>query len=257
MTVAQEKKAAKKEITKSIRDLLNFKITVPLGNPSYKLLHTNQFITTQLPPDFVLENFGIIGQKLASEATRSTTYVTNRWYVESITITNNGKDAKMELELNPFASPRTQYKDNYASFSKAYQDATKSTASSSSTAKTTTTKKDTKKSIQQALDEVGHLMEKKKYKRHTFSDYKNFVKYGYGDCWAGAYFVACQLQKRGVKARILDYPTSQSSHHRSVQYKNAKGKWVPFPYKNYKIHSYFRTYSTKGRVIKNNCPKNL
>ena len=41
----EEKKAAKKEITKNIRDLLNFKITVPLGNPSYKLLHTNQFIT--------------------------------------------------------------------------------------------------------------------------------------------------------------------------------------------------------------------
>jgi hypothetical protein len=143
MTIAQEKKAAKKEITKSIRDLLNFKITVPLGNPNYKLLHTNQFITTQLPSDFVLENFGIIGQKLASEATRSTTYVTNRWYVEAITITNNGKDAKMELELNPFASPRTQYKDNYTSFSKAYQDAQQkqTTTSPISTNKTNKTNK--------------------------------------------------------------------------------------------------------------------
>lgn len=253
MTVAQEKKAAKKEITKSIRDFLTMKITLPLGNSNYKLLHTNQFLFTELPEDFILENFGIIGQKLSSSANRSSGYKVNRWYIEAVTITNNGDDATIELDVNPFATSITEYKDNDESFSKAYSDAI--TKNEKTTSKKADNKSTSKKTIKEALDEVGHLMEKKKYKRHTFSDYKNFVKHGYGDCWAGAYFVACELEKRGVTARIINYKTSLSNNHRSVQYKNEKGNWVDFPYKNYKIDKNFRNYSNKGKVIKNNCSK--
>ena len=60
-----------------------------------------------------------------------------------------------------------------------------------------------------------------------------------------------------MQARIIQYATSQSDAHRSVQYKNKNGKWVNFPYKKFKIHSWFHAYASKGAVIPNNCPKNL
>ena len=252
--LVSEKTKAKEEITKGVRDLVTFNITIPLGNPNYKLLHTNKFLTTSFPSDFVLENFGIIAQKLNSDATRNSGYNKYNWYVEEITVTNDGNNAKMEIGLNPFATSMAEYKDEYKNFTNAYSEAIKQQNNSSSS-KTTSTKKLTTK---QALDECGKLLAKKKYKRGTYSDYKNFVKYGYGDCWAGAYYLACQLEKRGVKARILNYKTSASDNHRSVQYKNDSGKWVNFPYNDYSgINKNFKAYSSKGKVISNNCPKNI
>lgn len=251
---------AKKEITKSVRDLVKFDITVPVGNPNYKLLHTNKFLTTTFPSDFPLENLEIIGMKMNSSDTRYSGYNKSNFYIEEITVTNDGDTAKIDIKLNPFASSLSSYRDNYEGYYRAYNDA-KNNQENNTTSNTTSSKKQTltvaqkKKKIKKALDDVGELMEKKRYKRYTFSDYKNFVKYGYGDCWAGAYFVACQLERRGVKARILNYKTSASNNHRSVQYKNEKGKWVNFPYDNYKINANFKAYSSKGRIIPNNCPK--
>lgn len=139
MTVAQEKKAAKKEITKSVREMLSMKITLPLGNPNYKLIHTNQFLFTEMPEEFILENFGVVAQALNSSANRSSGYKINRWYIESVTITNDGDNATMELEVNPFATSITSYKDNDASFSKAYSDAVSKNNSSSTEANKTKT----------------------------------------------------------------------------------------------------------------------
>lgn len=49
---------AKEKITESIRDLYTAKITLPLGNPNLKLVHTNQFLFTELPTGvFELDNF--------------------------------------------------------------------------------------------------------------------------------------------------------------------------------------------------------
>lgn len=128
-----EKNEAKKEITKSIRDLLTFNITLPLGNPNYKLIHTNKFITTKLPEDFVVENFAIIGKKLNSADTRYSGYTLNNWYVETQTITNDGENAKIELGLNPFASSITSYQTAYEDFVKAYSDAISKNNSSNTT----------------------------------------------------------------------------------------------------------------------------
>ena len=64
--MVSEKTAAKEEITKSLRDLLTFNITVPLGNPNYKLVHTNKYITTKLPTDFILDNLLPITPKLSN-----------------------------------------------------------------------------------------------------------------------------------------------------------------------------------------------
>ena len=259
MGAALSKAKSKEQIGNSVRDLYTAKITLPLGNPNLKLVHTNQFLFTELPEYvFELANLDAISTALNSTYTRYSGYVLNRWYVEGVKINNDGKTAKMELSVNPFASTLLKFRDEKTNFVKAYTDATTSkTSNSGSTGKTV--KYTTKKvDITKAINEVGKLMEKKKYKRYTFSDYNNFVKHGYGDCHAGAYFVACQLQKRGVKARIISYKTGQSGDHRSVQYKNKKGNWVNFPYKKFKIHSWFHAYDAdKWTVIPNNCPKNL
>ena len=264
MSAALSKAKAKEQMVNSVRDLETVKITIPLGNPNLKLVHTNQMLFTELPEDvFELANFDAISKALNGSYTRYSGYVLNRWYIQGRKITNDGKTAKMELELNPFASDVLKFRDERNSFKKAYTDAT--TQNTTKTNAKTSTKKTSKKKVKsttkkidipKAINEVGKLMEKKKYKRYTYSDYKNFVKHGYGDCWAGAYFVACQLQKRGVPARIIQYATSQSDAHRSAQYKDSKG-WHNFPYKKFKIHSWFHAYSSKGNVIPNNCPKKI
>ena len=254
------KRKAFDEMDKSVRDLMNLKITLPLGNPVLKQLHTNMFLWTILPDGFEVANFEDISKALNSTSSRYSGYELNRWYVEGVTITNNGKDARVEINVNPFASSVSKYRDNGLKFESAYTSALKNQQSNNNSNSNKSTKKTSKKrewTIQEALDEVGHLMEKKKYARYTYSTYAEFVKYGKGDCWAGAYYMACQLQKRGVTARIIDYPTSQAEHHRSVQYKDKNGKWKNFPYKNYKIDSYFHNYSSSGKVIPNNCPKKL
>ena len=51
---------AEQEMFKSLRDLLTVKITLPLGNPNYKLIHTNSFIWCDLSGMVDLENFHII-----------------------------------------------------------------------------------------------------------------------------------------------------------------------------------------------------
>lgn len=261
----QEKAAATKEIQKSVRDLLSLEITLPLGNPNLKLVHTNQCLFTELPSNvFELANMGVIGKAMNSEYSRFSGYQLNRWYIEGVDIKRKSDGTgTMTLKLNPFASTLLDFKDNKTEMRKAYSDAmnknTNSTSSSKSTNKTVKSTKAKKISISQALKEVGKLMEKKKYVRHTYSDYKNFVKHGYGDCWAGSYFIACQLQKRGVTAKIVTYGTGMSAVHRSVLYKDDNGNWKDFPYRNFKIDSRFRNTgaSKHGKKIPNNCPKNI
>lgn len=125
MTVEEDKAKAKNEIVESIRDLLSLKITLPLGNPDLKLVHTNQFCQTELPNEFLLENFGVISKALNSAYNRNVGYTVNKWYIEGRTVTNDGNKFTMELELNPFASTLLQYKDNRASYINAYKDALK------------------------------------------------------------------------------------------------------------------------------------
>lgn len=247
------KSSAKDEITKSIRDLLTVTITLPLGNPNLKLVHTNQFIYTEFPKDlFELANFGEIAKALNSTDSRYSGYQINRWYIEKVRIRKkvNGTGT-MELTLNPFASILRQYRDNKHNMEKAYSDAMNKNNATNSNKSNKTVKSTTKNklTVKQALKEVGKLMEGKKYS-HAYQKYSQFKKYGKGDCWAASYFIACELEKRGVKARIIQYATRLSPHHRSVQYKDDNGKWHDFPYRSYKIHSWFRNTPSKGTPSK-------
>ena len=123
--MANEKNLVKDEIIKSIRDLLSLKVTLPLGNPDLKLVHTNQFCKTELPEEFMLENFSVIEKSLSSKYNRNVGYTTNKWYIEGRTVTNDGDKFTMELDLNPFASPLLDYRDNKDKYIKDYKDALK------------------------------------------------------------------------------------------------------------------------------------
>lgn len=120
---AQNKALANEEMFKSIRDLLSVKVTLPLGNPNYKLIHTNMFIWLDLSGYVDMENFHIIAKAMQSTFSRNTSYEENRWYVEGVTINNDSSKGTMELELNPFPSTLRGYNKELAGFKKAYQDA--------------------------------------------------------------------------------------------------------------------------------------
>jgi cell wall hydrolase len=73
---------------------------------------------------------------------------------------------------------------------------------------------------------------------------------GIGDCWTNSAALYSQLTGSGQKARIIQYATSLSARHRSVQvYSN--GAWVNY---NYKANGYAQTYyatsnSVNGKVV--------
>ena len=81
----------------------------------------------------------------------------------------------------------------------------------------------------------------KKYKKYSYKK-KSTRGYAYssiGDCWAMSNYLHKKLTKSGVKSRIIQYKTSMSSRHRSVQvYKS--GKWVDY---NYKANGYNKIYN--------------
>ena len=128
---------AQNEINKSIRDLLSFKMTLPLGNPALKHVHTNQFLWCELPDEFKLENFEKIAKEMNSQYSRYSGYEKNRWYIEGLTINNDGTKFTMDLELNPFASATLTYSDKRNSFGKAYQDAQQNTGAGGGDGNTT------------------------------------------------------------------------------------------------------------------------
>lgn len=189
MSEAEDLQKAKAEITKSIRDLLTFKITLPLGNPNYKLIHTNTWITTYLPEDFVLENFGIIGEKLNSTDTRYSGYAAYRFYVEGVTINNEaGGEGTIELELNPFASSIAKYKDENANFVKAYEDAVnKSKDSNTSTSSNDDSSSPIKGGEGKVIDNlvkkiIGNETNELKKAKLVHEWLKNNVRYRYYTC---------------------------------------------------------------------------
>ena len=72
---------------------------------------------------------------------------------------------------------------------------------------------------------------------------------GTGDCWTNSEIMYSQLTRSGQKARIIQYSTSLSPRHRSVQvYKN--GRWVNANYSGYGYRYQPTKNSVNGVVIK-------
>ena len=136
------KSNASDKVFEHARDYFSCKITLPLGNPVFTKVHTNQFLFTYLPVEFDLANWTILAKKLSSSANRfsGADYYINRWYIEGTTIDVDVKGtAKMGLDLNAFASSTSKFSDEYKSFTKAFNDASKSGKSTSNTSSTKST----------------------------------------------------------------------------------------------------------------------
>ena len=132
------KAKALEKIVEHNRDFLKLDITLPLGNPALKQVHTNQWLWTALPKkQFDLVNWGIIAKALNSNVNRYEGYVRNRWYIESndITVDVAGNKAEMKLGVNAFASTFNSYSEAYRAMEKAYTDATTQKTSKTSASK--------------------------------------------------------------------------------------------------------------------------
>lgn len=99
-------------------------------------------------------------------------------------------------------------------------------------------------SIEQAVMEVAKMYHGMHYS-HGCSSYSCAKSNMSGDCWACSALLSCELQSRGVNARILQYGTSSASNHRSVQYQDATGQYHDFPYRGpYRFNNLF--FNTGG-----------
>jgi hypothetical protein len=94
---------------------------------------------------------------------------------------------------------------------------------------------------------------KKKHKRYKrYKRYKKHHRYHYsrvGDCWAMSNHLYRKYKKQGKKVRIIQYKTSMSSRHRSVQeYRN--GGWFDLNYRSLGLNMiYWATKRKPGLTV--------
>ena len=271
---SKEKKAAKDEIIKSIRDLVSLKITLPLGDPNLKLVHTNQFCTTELPNEFLLDNFKIIAKALNSGYNRNVGYTTNKWYIEGRTVTNDGDKFTMDLELNPFASTLMSYRDNRDSYEKAYtdaleqvkKDADKSNANVKSTGNKTVTGGEgktidnlVKKIIGKETNELkkaklihNWLINNVTYHYHTCSKYKTpeacLNNRGHLNCADTARLTRSMMSSAGLDAQVVHYYAPKNGHFWTVVKINGREYASDATSKNRKFNQVWRNqkYNSKN-----------
>lgn len=81
------------------------------------------------------------------------------------------------------------------------------------------------------LDSIMRSGSKYRYSgaHHTGAELQ---KYGSGDCWAMSDYLNTEFTNAGYNSRIIQYPTSYSSRHRSAQV-NINGAWQTVPYRSY------------------------
>ena len=132
------KDTARERLVENVRENLTVKVTIPLGDPKLKEVHTNSFIWLPLLDYMDLANYEEIIKfymKYVGSASRGNLkYIRDRWYVEDCNITNDASGKfQMELSLNPIASSMKNYNKNITDWQKAYTDALGSGSSNSGT----------------------------------------------------------------------------------------------------------------------------
>ena len=118
---------ARKKIIEAFRDMLTVKVTIPLGDPKLKEVHTNSFIWLPLLDYMDLANYEDIMRYvmpyLGESSRENMNYIRDRWYVEAINTTNDSSGKfQMELTLNPIASSNDTYRKNRTDWQKAFSD---------------------------------------------------------------------------------------------------------------------------------------
>jgi N-acetylmuramoyl-L-alanine amidase len=90
---------------------------------------------------------------------------------------------------------------------------------------------------------------KRSYAKSFRTVYRRSGGKGTGDCWDNSAALYKKLTSSGSKARIIQYATSQSSRHRSVQVYN-DGEWVNYDYKsNGYAQTYYATSNSVNGVV--------
>lgn len=110
--------------------------------------------------------------------------------------------------------------------------------------------------VNQAVKEVAQEYSGYSY-CHTCQTASCVKQHHCGDCYGMSDTLSCALTEKGVPNRILQYASSYapSGTHRSVQYKDASGKWKNFPYRKYGFNSLFNDLSNanSGKRINSTC----
>jgi hypothetical protein len=83
---------------------------------------------------------------------------------------------------------------------------------------------------------------------HSASTAEAMEKIGAGDCWAMSDYLYKKMRAAGIHARVIQYATSYSSRHRSVQYLQ-NNTWVDAPYRTYFSTNMFNNTQSTGSVI--------
>ncbi len=121
-----------------------------------------------------------------------------------------------------------------SSSSSSSSDKVYASVSKSSKAKATTSKKATTKT---------KTSTKRTYSTR-YSGYTNGM-----DCWAMSSYLSSKLRSQGYSVRTIQYATSMSSRHRSVQYYNGNS-WVNYDYKGNGYSSiYYATGNSKNGAV--------
>jgi hypothetical protein len=71
---------------------------------------------------------------------------------------------------------------------------------------------------------------------------------GCGDCWAMSEYIYNQLSMANIKSRVVQYVTTMSGRHQSVQLFN-NGEWTDLNYDNYKFDYRFKATDNKPGMI--------
>ena len=83
--------------------------------------------------------------------------------------------------------------------------------------------------------QVGNDLASKYKFNYSSSTYCGMRASGGGDCHAWSAALWQELHNKGYTVRIVQYKTSYSDTHRSVQYKDQQGEWKDYPYKSTNI----------------------
>ena len=211
-------------LAKSLIDLCDFKVTVPLSEKT-KNIHTNSFIYFE-PVPFMDQMDNIYNAMGKTQSTRWVSYRKGYWYVKAVSIKYTNDEQSMELTLAPFPTvfnAQDMTAKDAATTNKSVGDGSKDTIKAPSWlsksdrtwAEATVRKAIGTKKKPLAKAKAIYTYFKKHYGYQYYADLKyttpkgnreKAFKHGKGNCADGANILETLLLTGGINARIKHAP---------------------------------------------------